>query len=93
LGQCDLFCEDHAGLNFPCLFIDFGTVKHFELPQLYAMNFVLERALGGGVTRSLSLDPHGKSYSELILTIPVSVPEDLSLKLLKAGRKPLREDT
>ena len=70
-----------------------GPVTRFELPQLYAMNFVLERALGGGVTRSLSLDPHGKSYSALILTIPVSVPEDLSLKLLQAGRKPLPEDT
>ena len=70
-----------------------GPVTRFELPQLYAMNFVLERALGGGVTRSLSLDPHGKSYSALILTIPVSVPEDLALKLLQSGRKPLPEDT
>ena len=30
---------------------------------------VLENALGGGVTRSLAIDPHGKSLSALMLTI------------------------
>lgn len=39
-----------------------GSVIRYELPQLHALHFVLEGALGGGVTRSLAVDAHGKSY-------------------------------
>jgi hypothetical protein len=51
-----------------------GPVRRYELPKLMALNFVLENALGGGVTRSLSQDPHGKSLSSLMLTIDISEP-------------------
>jgi hypothetical protein len=44
-------------------------VHRYELPRLKALNFVLEGALGGGVTRSLAQDAHGKSLSALMLTI------------------------
>jgi len=44
-----------------------GDVTRYELPQLGALNFVMTRALGGGVTRSLALDPHGKCLSSFIL--------------------------
>ena len=46
-----------------------GEVQRFLLPGLGAMNFVLHGALGGGVTRSLALDAHGKSLSSAILDI------------------------
>ena len=46
-----------------------GPVRRFELPKLRALNFVIEHALGGGVTRSLAQDAHGKSLSSLMLTI------------------------
>ena len=46
-----------------------GPVRRYELPRLRALNFVLENALGGGVTRSLAIDPHRKSLSALMLTI------------------------
>ena len=46
-----------------------GPVRRYELPQLKALNFVIENALGGGVTRSLAIDPHGKSLSAHMLTI------------------------
>ena len=46
-----------------------GPVHRYELPKLRALNFVIEHALGGGVTRSLALDAHGKSLSSLMLTI------------------------
>ena len=47
-----------------------GPVRRYELPKLRALNFVIENALGGGVTRSLApIDPHGKSLSALMLTI------------------------
>ena len=46
-----------------------GKVVRYELPNLGALNFVLHEALGGGVTRTLSLDPHGKSLSSSLLEI------------------------
>ena len=49
-----------------------GPVRRYELRQLHALNFVIENALGGGVTRSLAIDPHGKSLSALMLTITLS---------------------
>ncbi len=44
-----------------------GDVVRYELPQLGALNFVMTKTLGGGVTRSLALDPHGKCLSSYIL--------------------------
>jgi hypothetical protein len=66
-----------------------GAVTRYTLPRVHAINLVLEHALGGGVTRSLSLDPHGKSYSALILTMPVAVPDAMAARLEAAGRKPI----
>lgn len=48
-----------------------GDVVRYELPNLAAFNFVLGQALGGGVTRSLALDAHGKSVSSALLDIEV----------------------
>jgi len=48
-----------------------GEVRRYELPQLGALNFVMTRALGGGVTRSLALDAHGKSLSSLLLDLDI----------------------
>jgi len=46
-----------------------GPVTRYELPKLQALNFVIENALGGGVTISLAQDAHGKSLSYLMLSI------------------------
>ena len=46
-----------------------GPITRYELPMLRALNFVMEGALAGGVTRSLAQDAHGKSLSTLMLTI------------------------
>ncbi|KXV09555.1 hypothetical protein CR51_10420 [Caballeronia megalochromosomata] len=48
-----------------------GDVVRYELPHLNAFNFVLGHALGGGVTRSLALDAHGKSMSSALLDIDI----------------------
>jgi len=52
-----------------------GDVVRYELPLLCAFNFVLGRALGGGVTRSLALDAHGKSMSTALLDIDIEEPQ------------------
>ena len=38
-----------------------GEVTRYEVDNLAALNFVAEGALGGGVSRSLSLDNYGKA--------------------------------
>ena len=51
-----------------------GEVERFELPGLNAFNFVLHRALGGGGVASLRSDPLGKSFAQMLLDYPVSIP-------------------
>jgi len=68
-----------------------GRITRYELPRFAAINFVLEESLGGGVTRSLSLDPHGKSYSALILTMVIDVDEANAALLREAGRHSVDE--
>jgi hypothetical protein len=48
-----------------------ARITRFELPHPGAVNFVMTRALRGGVTRSLALDAHGKSLSSLLLSLEV----------------------
>ena len=48
-----------------------GDVFRYELPNIYALNFVMQAALGGGVTRSLSLDMHGKALSSYLLNMEI----------------------
>jgi hypothetical protein len=48
-----------------------GKVVRYELPQLGALNFVLERAPGDSVTRTLALDAHGKSLSSALLEMEI----------------------
>ena len=51
-----------------------GDVVRYELPNLAAFNFVLGKALGGGVTRSLALDAHGKSLSSALMDLDIPDP-------------------
>ena len=50
-----------------------GEVTRYEMPHIGALNFVLHDALAGGVTRTLSLDIHGKSLSSLLLDMDIPV--------------------
>ena len=48
-----------------------GSIRRYELPQLWALQFVCEDALAGGVTTSLALDAHGKSLSFALLEMEI----------------------
>ncbi len=48
-----------------------GDVVRYEMPQLGALNFVMYEALGGGVTRSLAIDAHGKCLSQYLLEMEI----------------------
>ncbi len=47
------------------------AVKRYVLPKLYAMNFVIDDVLDGGVNDSLNLDMHGKSLSYHLLSLAI----------------------
>jgi hypothetical protein len=50
-----------------------GEIRRYELPQLGALQFVCDDALGGGVTTSLALDAHGKSLSSALLEMDIEL--------------------
>jgi len=51
-----------------------GKIVRYELPKLGGLIFNMEHALGGGVTRSLALDAHGKTLCYVMLDI--DLPDD-----------------
>jgi len=64
--------------------ITFGKVIRYELDNLHGLNFLLERTLGGGGTRSLMIDPQGKTLAQALLQMEVKMPETLlKSKLVK----------
>ena len=48
-----------------------GKVERYVIEHLHGLNFVLHEALEGGVNASLNLDSHGKSWSYLMLGLPL----------------------
>src|SRR5262249_20770930 len=54
-----------------------GRVERHEVPNLWALNFLLHESLGGGGTVSLRLDAQGKTLSHALLAMEVSVPRAL----------------
>jgi hypothetical protein len=53
------------------------SIARYVLPKLYALNFVLDGVLDGGVTQALNLDSHGKTLSFRLLGLRVDVPDAL----------------
>ncbi len=54
-----------------------GKVERFELPRLWALNFLLHEALGGGGTKSLKNDAQGKTLSNVMLRMELEIEEEL----------------
>jgi hypothetical protein len=61
-----------------------SRVTRHLLPNLQAMNFVLDEVLDGGVNDALNLDSHGKALAFLLLDLPITVPEALREHLVGA---------
>lgn len=64
------FREFYAGVVF-------GDVLRYEVDGLGVLNFVAHGALGGGVSRSLSLDNYGKALCAAILGFEIDLPDRL----------------
>lgn len=48
-----------------------GDITRYEIETIGALNFVMEDALGGGVTRSLAIDMHGKTLGSALLEMEI----------------------
>jgi hypothetical protein len=65
-----------------------GGVERFELPKLWAFNFLLHEALGGGGTLSLRTDSQGKVLSTALLRTEIDVPDGVAREAAGRGRVP-----
>jgi len=65
-----------------------GKVERFELPRVWALNFLLHGALGGGGTLSLRTDSQGKVLSTALLRMELDVPDDVANAVRGRGRVP-----
>lgn len=59
--------------------ICFGDVERFEMPNLYALNFLLHNSLGGGGTVSLKNDAQGKTLSSAMLRMEIEIEEKIDI--------------
>ena len=50
-----------------------GEIIRYELPNIAALQFVCQQALGGGVTTSLVMDTHGKTLSYALLEMEIEM--------------------
>jgi len=53
-----------------------GKIERYAIEHLHGLNFVMHEALEGGVNGSLNLDSHGKSWSYLLLGLPLDETDD-----------------
>lgn len=64
-----------------------GTVTRYEVPNVLALKFVLESALGGGGPSSLRADNLGKAMGGPLLRLTVEVPDEM-LGVVEVARPP-----
>ena len=53
-----------------------GHVTRYEMPNVSALNFVMEQALDGGGTISLRTDAQGKTHAAALLNMEIEVTAD-----------------
>jgi enoyl-CoA hydratase/carnithine racemase len=54
-----------------------GPVVRYEMPNLQALNFLVEGALAGGGSVGLKIDAQGKTYAHAMLRFPIEVSDAL----------------
>jgi hypothetical protein len=52
-----------------------GEVECYELPNIRALNFILNKTLGGGGTVSLKYDAQGKTLAAALLRMELEIEE------------------
>jgi hypothetical protein len=68
-----------------------GEVHRYLVPNLWALNFLLEESLGGGGTVSLHIDAQGKTYGQALLRCRAPIPMALLDTIAPEDRSTSRE--
>jgi hypothetical protein len=66
-----------------------GDVERFEVPNIWALKFVLHDALAGGGPRSLRSDNLGKTLGGALLRLRVEVPDEVAAASRRGARAPI----
>ncbi|MDY0289040.1 MAG: hypothetical protein RBR15_09485 [Sphaerochaeta sp.] len=53
-----------------------GAIMRYEVPNIGALNFVLDGILDGGRTRTCAFEESGKALSTLMYLVNITVPDD-----------------
>jgi hypothetical protein len=64
-----------------------GPVERYEAPNLLALKFVMQDALGGGGPRSLRSDNLGKTHAASLLRMWIDVPDEVAANSKRRGRR------
>ena len=65
---CDVVIERYRHLGAE-------EIQRYRADGISALNFTISGVLDGGVSRSLSLDLHGKSLGTLLAMVEIEVPD------------------
>ncbi|MGC6511910.1 MAG: acyclic terpene utilization AtuA family protein [Parvibaculales bacterium] len=55
-----------------------SAVVRYLLPGSHAINFLIDKVLGGGGVASLRNDPQGKAFAQILLDQPISIPTHMA---------------
>jgi hypothetical protein len=64
-----------------------GSVERFEAPNVLALKFVMQEALGGGAPRSLRSDNLGKTLGTALLRMEIDVPDAVAEHAARRNRR------
>lgn len=78
--ECYAWLRDHVNAELVKKWfstICLGAVSRYAVPNLWALNFLLEESLDGGGTMSLCIDAQGKTLSQALLRCELDIPLSL----------------
>ena len=99
ISDLSLFADDQAAYEVICREVTAervrahfagiveGPVERFEVPNVWALKFVMHDALGGGGPRSLRADNLGKALGGALLRLEIDVPDDIAEASVRNGRR------
>jgi hypothetical protein len=69
-----------------------SRVERYELPRVWALNFVLYDALAGGASQSLRIDTQGKLLGTEVMELELPLNHTGSELLLAGGWRPMDQE-
>lgn len=99
ISDLSLFADDQAAYEVICAEVTAervaehfgslvrGSVTRYEVPNVWALKFVMTEALGGGGPRSLRADNLGKTLGGALLRMEIEVPDEIALAAPRRGRR------